>query len=104
MTFIYDAFLINHTYLKILQVSKRYQSVFLNLQLKRKIEKRKHKSNVNNYHNFFQLHQFGAVLTMVCVLDGANPLWMTLTGRWGQDRRHPLQQVPVLVKEDQVGR
>ena len=56
MTFIYDAFLINHTYLKILQVSKRYQSVFLNLQLKKKIEKRKHKSNVNNYHNFLQLH------------------------------------------------
>ena len=41
---------------------------------------------------------------MVCVLDGANPLSMTLTGRWGQGRRHPLQQVPVLVKEDQVRR
>lgn len=41
---------------------------------------------------------------MVYVLDGANPLSMTLTGRWGQGRRHPLQQVPVLVKEDQVRR
>lgn len=41
---------------------------------------------------------------MVCVLDGVNPLSMTLTGRWGQGRRHPLQQVPVLVKEDQVRR